>query len=152
MHDDLGVGLAGEVVVVVAQQLVAELHVVGQLAVEGETEPLVLLDVVPLEGLGVTAVLRPAGRIADVADGRPARVLVHQALVLGPMAHAEDLGDRAHLLVGVDQLAAVRIEGGDAGGQLAAVLDVQEHPRHQAGWPPRGPCSRHKGLAPRPGR
>ena len=70
MHDDFGVGLPGEVVVLVGQQLLAELGVVGQLAVEGEAEPLVLLDVVPLEGLGVTAVVAAAGGIADVADGR----------------------------------------------------------------------------------
>ena len=47
------------------------------------------------------------------------------------MVQAEDLGHRAHVLVGVDQLIAVRVVGGHAGRQLAAVLDVQQHPRHQ---------------------
>ena len=133
VHEDFGVGLARQVVVVVGQQLRPQLRVVGQLAVEGEAEPLVLLDVVPLERLGVAAVVGPAGGVADVADRRPAGVFLHQALVLGPMVHAEDLADRADFLVGVDQLVAMGMIGGHAGRQLAAVLDVQQHPRHQAG-------------------
>ena len=133
MHQHFGVGLAGEVVVVIVEQLLAEVHVVGQLPVEGEAEPLVLLDVVALEGLGVAAVVLAAGGVADVADGRPAGILLHQALVLAAMAQPEDLADVAHVLVGVDQLIAVGIVGGHAGRQLAAVLDVQQHPRHQPG-------------------
>ena len=43
-----------------------------------------------------------------MADGRPAGVLLHQALVLAAMAQAEDLADGADVLVGVDQLVAVR--------------------------------------------
>ena len=40
---------------------------------------------------------------------------------------------RADLLVGVEQLFALRVEGGQAGGELAAVLQVEQQPRHQAG-------------------
>ncbi len=132
VHEDFGVGFPREVVVVVAQQLLPQLHVIGQLAVEGETEPFVLLDVVPLEGLGVAAVLGAAGGVADVSNRRPAGVFLHQALVFRPMTHAKDLGDRADFLVGVDQLASQGIVGGHSRGELAAVLDVQEHPRHPA--------------------
>ena len=133
VHQHFGVRLAGEVVVVIVQQLLAEVHVVGQLAVEGEAEPLVLLDVVALERLGVAAVVLAAGGVADVADGRPAGVFLHQALVLAAMAQPKNLADVPHLLVGVDQLVAVGIVGGHAGRQLAAVLDVQQHPRHEPG-------------------
>ena len=63
---------------------------------------------------------------------RPA-ILLHQALVLAAMVQAEDLADVPHFLVGVDQLVAIGIIGGHAGRQLAAVLDVQQHPRHQPG-------------------
>ncbi len=66
-------------------------------------------------------------------DRRPAGVFLHQALELAAMAQAKDLADAAHVLVGVDELVAVGVVGGDAGGQLAAVLDVQQHPRHQPG-------------------
>ncbi len=77
--------------------------IVGQLPVEGEAEPLVLLDVVAFEGLGVAAVVLAAGGVADVSDRRPARILLHQALELAAMAEAEDLAHAAHVLVGVDE-------------------------------------------------
>ncbi len=91
VHDDFGVGVAGQVVVAVGQQALAQFLIVGQLAVEGEAEPLVLLQVVPLERLGVAAVFGAAGGVADVADGGPAGVLRHQAFVLAAMAQAEKL-------------------------------------------------------------
>ena len=117
----------------IVEQLLAEVHVVGQLPVEGEAEPLVLLDVVALERLGVAAIVLAAGGIADVPDGRPAGVLLHQVFVLAAMVQSKDLADVPHFLVGVDQLVAIGIVGGHAGGQLAAILDVQEHPRHEPG-------------------
>ena len=73
MHDDLGVGVALEVVVALGEQLFLELLVVGELAVEGEGEPLGLAAVVALERLGVGAVVRPAGGVAHVADAPRAR-------------------------------------------------------------------------------
>ena len=67
--------VAREVIVGQGEQLVAQLGEVGQLAVEGEAEPLPLAAVMPLERLGVAAVVGAAGGVADVADGGPARVL-----------------------------------------------------------------------------
>ena len=124
MHDDFGIGIAGQIVVVVVQQLLFQLGKVGQLAVESETEPLVLFDVVAFEWLGVAAVGLPTGGVSNVPDGRPARIFIHQVGVFGPMVDAENLGDRAYVLVGVDELLPIRIIGSNAGGQLAAVLDV----------------------------
>ena len=49
------------------------------------------------------------------------------------MVQAEDLADVPHFLVGVDKLVPMGIIGGHAGRQLAAVLDVQQHARHQPG-------------------
>ena len=60
-------------------------------------------------------------------------IFLHQVIEFRPIAEVEDLADRTRFLVGVDQLIAVGIEGGESGGELAAVLDVQEHPRHQPG-------------------
>ena len=40
VHDDFGVGFAGQWLLSLFKQLLAELAVVGQLAVEGEAEPL----------------------------------------------------------------------------------------------------------------
>ena len=48
------------------------------------------------------------------------------------MAQAENFAYSAQLLVGVDQLVALGIPGGHAGRKLPPVLDVQQHPRHQA--------------------
>ena len=124
---------ARQVVVGQRQQLVAQLGEVGQLAVEGEAEPFPLAAVMPLERLGIAAVVGAAGGVADVADGRPAGVLPHDAVVLGLVVEAEGLDDGADLLVGVEELFALGIVGGEAGRELAAVLQVEQHPRHQAG-------------------
>ena len=104
VHDDFGVDVARQVVVGLGEQLVAQLGEVGELAVEGEGEPFPLAAVVPLERLGVAAVVGAAGGVADVADGGPARVLVHDAFVLGLVVEAERLDDGADLLVGVEEL------------------------------------------------
>ena len=77
VHDDFGVGVARQVVVGSGEQFVAQLGEVGELAVEGEGEPLPLAAVAPLERLGVAAAGRAAGGVADVADGGPAGVLLH---------------------------------------------------------------------------
>ena len=116
-----------------ASSSVAQLRVVGQLAVEGEAEPLVLLDVVPLEGLGVAAVVRPAGGVADVADRRPARRIPSSGPRTGPD------GSCGRPRRPCPRPCRCRsswlrwgLIGRHAGRQLAAVLDVQQHPRHQA--------------------
>ncbi len=102
MHQHFRVRLVGQMVVVIVEQLLAEVHVVGQLPIEGETEPLVLLDMLPLEGLGAAAIVGAAGGVADVADGGPARVFLHQALVLAAMVEPKNLADIPQFLVGVD--------------------------------------------------
>ena len=78
-------------VVGIGQQVLAQLLIVGQLAVEGEAEPLLLLHVVPLERLGVAAVVAAAGGVADMADGGPAGVAPHQAFGLAAVAEAKNL-------------------------------------------------------------
>ena len=68
VHDDLGVGIALQVVVALGEELLLELEVVGELAVEGEGEPLRLAPVIALEGLGIVAVIAAAGGVSHVAD------------------------------------------------------------------------------------
>ena len=99
VHDDFGVVLAGQVVVGLAEQLVAQLLKIRELPVEAEREPFAFFEVVPLEGLGIAAVLGPAGGVADVADRRPAGILLHQAFGLAAVRQAKHLGDRADILV-----------------------------------------------------
>ena len=96
-----------------------------------ETEPLVLLHVMPLERLGIAAIFRAAGGVSHLADGRPARVLAHQALGLAAMIQPKDLVHATQILEGIDQLVAARVVGGDAGRKLTPVLNVLEHPGDQ---------------------
>ncbi len=126
MHDDLGVGMANDVVVVAAEQMVAEVLDVGQLAVEGEGEPLPAASVVTLEGLGVRGVVLPAGGIASVADGGLAGVLFENGQGFGRMRQAEDVRDDADVLVGIDNLAPLGVIAGYAAAQLSPVLQVQQ--------------------------
>ncbi len=70
VHDDFGVGIALQVVVALGEQLVLELVVIGELAVEGEGEPLGLAAVIAFERLGVAPVVAAAGGVAHVADRR----------------------------------------------------------------------------------
>src|SRR5206468_2771590 len=83
------------VVVVVAEELLAEFGEVGELAVEGEGEPFPLPPVPVHERLGVAAAGRPAGGVAGVADGGPAGELLHGGGVLGRVVEPERLEDRA---------------------------------------------------------
>ena len=131
MHDHLGVIVTGEVGVVGGEDFGQEFLVIGQLPVEAEGKPFPLLDVRPFERLGIASVVRAAGGVPDMADRRPAGVLLHQTLVLAPMAHPENLAHASHVLVGGEQLGPLGIPGGQASRELAAVLDVEEHSRDQ---------------------
>ena len=131
VHDHFGVVVAGQMVFIVGEDLSPQLHVIRQLPVEPEGKPFPLLDMRPLERLGIAAVLGAAGGITDVADGGPTGVLRHQSLVLAAVAEAKHLADAADVLDRGEQLAAVRIPDGHPGRELAAVLDVEEHPRHE---------------------
>ena len=66
-----------------------------------------------------------------MADRRPAGVLRHDALGLAAMAEPKHLADAAQPAVGFEQLLPVGVVAGHAGRELAAVLDVQQHPRNQ---------------------
>ena len=104
VHDDFRVVLASQVMVAVLQQLVAQCRVVGQLAVEGEAEPLVLPQVVPLEGLRVTAVVAAAGGVAHVADGRQAGIFLHECFAFAAMCDSRNtsLTDPTSLCVSIN--------------------------------------------------
>ena len=133
VEDDFGVPLAGEVVVGVRPDFGPEFLDVGEVAVEREGEPLPFAAVPALEGLGVAPPRRPAGGVADVADAGPPREVFHDRRVLVLVRHPESLGDGAEFFEGVEELVAFGVEAAEAGGELAAVLEVEEHPRHQAG-------------------
>ena len=49
------------------------------------------------------------------------------------MIEAECLVDRAQLSIGINQLPALGIVGGHSSRKLTPILNVQQHPCHQAG-------------------
>jgi hypothetical protein len=130
MHDDFGIVFACQVVVAVGQQIGLQFAIIRQLAVETKAEPLVLLQMMPLERLGVIPIVFAASGIAHMADGRPAGALFHQAFVFPGMAHAENFAHVSHIFVGEQQLLAIGVVRGNAGRKLPAVLDIQQHPGH----------------------
>ena len=67
------------------------------------------------------------------------------------MIHAKDLGHRTDILIGADKLFAMGVIGRHPSRQLAAVLDVEQHPRHEAGGRVR-PAIRAQRTWPRPGK
>ena len=130
VHDDFGVVVAREVVVVVGEELIAEFGEVGELAVEGEGEPFPFASVPPLEGLGIAAAGGAAGGIAGMADRRPAGEFLHDRGVLVRLVDPERLDDGADFLVGIDELVAFRVVGRHPRRELPAVLQVEQHARH----------------------
>src|SRR5690606_23453642 len=93
VHNDFGIGLAGQVMVVVGQQLVSQLGIVGKLAVERKAKPLPPLQVMPLERLGVIAIFTSTRRISHVTDGSPSCIAIHQAFRLAAVAQTEYLAN-----------------------------------------------------------
>ena len=89
-------------VIIAAQELIAELAIVGQLSVECETEPLMLLQVVTLERLRITAVILATGGVSHVPDRSTSRVLAHQTFALPGMRKSKDFTNRPHFFVCVD--------------------------------------------------
>ena len=138
MHEELGVGIVGQVVVtlVLLKQLLAHLDVVGNVAVEAEGEPFPLPSMVALKRLGVFAPLFSAGGVTGMPDRCTTAVLVNNRTELAGvrMRQVKHIGNAAHLLVGVNQLGCRLVETGKPGGQLAAVLQIDEHVRNQPGY------------------
>ena len=83
------------------------------------------------EGLCVAAIILTAGGVANVSDRSGTGVLLHHHLGRFGVAEMKHLGDGADVTMGVDQLFPVWAEGGHSGGQLAAVLNVQQQSGHQ---------------------
>lgn len=110
----------------VLENLLPQFWVVRQLSVESEAEPLRLLNVMPLERLGIAAVILATGRVADMSNrGRPS-IFGHQGLEVLTLIKLKDLGHRPDFLVRVNSLIAIRTVGRHASRELPAVLDIQE--------------------------
>ena len=108
MEQDFGVDVARQMEVGLGENLLPQLLEIGELSVEAECEPLVLLDVVPLERLSVSAIIAATCGVPHVTNGRHTGVLVHQGRCLFLMVEVEDLGDGADILVRIDQLRMTR--------------------------------------------
>ncbi len=72
-------------VIIVAEQAIAQLLVVRQLPIEAEAEPLVLDQVVPFERLRVAAIIFATRGVTHMPNRRVTRVFPHQILTLGAM-------------------------------------------------------------------
>ncbi len=99
VHDDFGIVLASQMVIAIGQELRLQLFVICELAVEAEAEPLVLLQMMPLQRLGVIAVFLATRGITHMADGRPTGELLHQAFVFATVAHAKHFADATQIFV-----------------------------------------------------
>ncbi len=113
------------------EEIVTQVGEIGELTIEGHREPFPFAAMRTFKRLSIGPVIGTTGRIAHVADGGPARVLLHDAVVLGLMVQAKCLDDRADLLVGIQDLAAAGIIGRKARGQLAAILQIEQQPGHK---------------------
>ena len=133
VHDDFGIRRPRQMVLIIFQQLVAQFGIVGKLPVEGERKPFALLQMVPLEGLGVAEVFAAASGVPNMADGGLAGVPGHQRFRFAAVVEPKRLGHRAQLAIGFQNLLALGVVGGEPGRKLPAILDIQEQPRHQSG-------------------
>src|SRR5262249_564577 len=91
-----------------------------------------LSAMVALEGLSMVLVVLAARGVTNMADGGAAGVFAQDVLGLGRVIEAKRLDDGADLLVGGQDVIAMRIERGHAGGELTTVLRVDEHANQQA--------------------
>ncbi len=133
VHDHFRVVVSNQMILRLGKQFPAKSGEIGKLSVEGDAEPFPLVAVLAFERLGIFAGERSASGVADMADRRRTVVLVHDIVVFFAMIELERLDHRADFLVGVKQFIAVGVVGGKAGGQLPAILQIQEQARHQAG-------------------
>ncbi len=133
VQQDFCIGFEGQMQLRIGEDLAAKLRIVGQLAVEGKAEPLQFFDVPPLERLGVAAPFFAAGRIAHVTDGGRPGALVHDRFKFCPVVEPKDFAHGADAFPFHEQFVAVRMEGRQAGRQLAPVLHIHKHSRDQPG-------------------
>ena len=104
----------------------------------------------PLKGLGKAAVVSSAGRVADVADRCPPRVLTHQAFGFAAMIEPKGLGHRSQFSVGVDQLLSIRVIGRKSGESWPRFW-ISSSIRGISRETSCGPCEGQRGLAAWPG-
>ena len=136
MQNHFGVVVFADDVIIgmIAEQFVLEVAEVRELAVEREGKPLPFLRMFPLEWLCVFAAVLPAGRIAHVADdGAPAELFQNARVLFGP-TDAKRFVNGTEFLVRIDQFAASRVVPAEPGRQLPAILQIEQHSRHQPGY------------------
>ncbi len=125
VHHHLGIRMVGDVIAG-GCQVVFEMIVIGQVAIEGDGEPFPHPSVDALERLGVGAVGGAAGGVAVVPDGGNAGILLHQAPALVGGVQPEYLVNRPQILMGLQDAVPSRIVGSDARAELPPVLQFQQ--------------------------
>jgi len=110
VHENFSVGIERENIVPFGQQLLSQVDIVGQVAVERERIPLPKSPVVPFEGLGVSRVVLAAGRVSSMANRSLARILAHDGCVLCRVRHAKGLCHAAKVFKGVEYLLPGRVK------------------------------------------
>src|SRR3954468_4013923 len=107
MHDDFGISRPGKMVIIIGQQLVAQLRIIGELPVESKAEPLVFLQVVAFERLGIVQVIVAACRVTHVTNRGPASHSSHDTLSLAMMSEVENFAHGAYASECVEELLPI---------------------------------------------
>ena len=112
-------------------EVVSQLRVVGQIPVEAQGEPLERAAVVTGEGLGVLDLVATAGCIPNVTDGGHSSALVDDRFRLGQVGQAEHLAHGSGVLVSQKPVRPVRVKSCHSGGELPAVLQIEQRRRDE---------------------
>src|SRR5262249_37475243 len=131
VHDNFGVGFAGEVIVRQLEKLGPQLREVRKLAVEGQAKPLPLATVMALKRLGIVQIVCAAGSVTNMADRSLTGVLPHYIVGLRLVAESKRFDDGPDLPVCIEDALALLVEGAETGRKLPAVLQVEQHEWHQ---------------------
>ena len=124
------VGLPGQMKIGFGEDFFPQVEVVRQLTIEGEAKPFRPLDMMAFKRLGIATVVFPAGRVANMSDRCMSGVFGHQIFGKLWVVQVENLADRAHIFVGVDELIPLCRKGRHPCGQLSPVLDIQKDTRN----------------------
>jgi len=151
MHDDFGVGVQTQVMVTVGQQTLFQNSIVRELSVEAKAKPLSLVDVTAFKRLSVVTIVLARGGVSRMTNGRTPGQVLHQGLRLLAVIQTKDLGDAPNLFSIQQNRRSIGIVGRHPGGELSAVLDVQQHPGEQPG-DLSGPMLGAHGTATAPGK
>ena len=132
VHEDFGIGVTFEVIIAVGEEVVFQLLEIRELAVECDGEPLGFPPVFAFKRLGVIAVGGATRGVTHVSNRGGSVDPIHDRLELDLLVHSKRFRNRAELLVRLQERRTVRMEARHAGGELPAVLHIEQHAREHS--------------------